>query len=407
MIGIDICNVSRFSNMNNLDMFLKKYFTKNEIEYVGNGKNKYEHIAGIFSLKEAFVKAIGTGFGNIRPIDVEVVHNLSGKPNILFNGSINKNIRRIDCSISHDGGFAVAVVHIEISNQNIELNFSEYKKIFKERDLNGHKGTFGKVGIIGGSVGMSGSVYLCAKSALRCGSGLVYNVCPKSISEILQLKSIENIILPVEDLGKGRFTLEYLDYLIDYLKLFDSIAIGCGLGKDDCNSIILERIIDNFTGSIVIDADAIFYYKNLVEKFSYRDNIILTPHSYEFSALSGLDIDYINKNREASINKFLNLTNSNNIIVLKGKNTIIKNKNKSYINNTGNDGMATAGSGDCLTGIIISLLGQGIEVYDSAKLGVYLHGLAGDIAVSDIGKDSLIASDIVKYLSEAIKIVRG
>lgn len=178
------------------------------------------------------------------------------------------------------------------------------------------------------------------------------------------------------------------------------------MSKNSDNIIILKEIIKNFSNPIVIDADALVSFKYLLKEFSNRNNIVLTPHASEFSNLSGYNIDYINNNRNESSERFLKENQLNSILVLKGKGTIVRNKNNFYINNTGNDGMATAGSGDCLTGIILSLLGQKIDAFNCAKLGVFIHGLAADIASIYVGKDSLIASDIIKYLPYAIKQIR-
>lgn len=407
MIGIDICSISRFYNMKNLDNFLNKYFTSREIEYIGNKNSKYEHIAAIFSLKEAFVKALGTGFGEIKPIDVEILHDFFKKPYIVLHNHDIPFLKNIECSVSHDGGLAVAVVNIYFLNLPNIKNINDYRILFKKRDLYAHKGNFGKVCVIGGSVGMCGSVYLSSISALKTGSGLVYNIVPKSISDILQIKSIENIIIPVDDFSKGHFVLDNISFILEKIKNFDALAIGPGMGKYKENKLILENILKNFLKPIVIDADCLFYFKDLICNFSKRDNIILTPHTFEFSNLSGYDLNFINENRKDSVDKFIDENNLNLTVVLKGKNTIIKNKNNFHINESGNDGMATAGSGDSLTGIILSLLGQGIDTFSAAKLGVFIHGLSGDIASYYVGKDSLIASDIVKYLQEAIKYVRG
>ncbi len=168
MIGIDICNISRFSDMKNLDKFLERYFTHDENNYILNTGNREETIAGIFSLKEAFVKAIGTGFGSVRPIDVEITHNFSGKPDLIIHNDIVKKIEDISCSVSHDGDYAIAVVEVKLLNIKYEnIDICEIKKLMPSRKKDGHKGDFGKVGIVGGSIGMSGSVDLCAKSLMK------------------------------------------------------------------------------------------------------------------------------------------------------------------------------------------------------------------------------------------------
>ena len=388
MIGIDICSISRFSNMKNLDKFLKRYFTNEEIDYILKTGNRDETIAGIFSLKEAFVKAIGTGFGNISPIDVEIIHNFSGKPDLIIHNEIIKKIEDLSCSVSHDSDYAIAVVDVKFLNISINIkNALECKNLILNRKDDGHKGDFGKVGIIGGSIGMCGSVDLCAKASLRTGSGLVYNICPNSISDILQIKAVENIVLPISDDNKGCFTFRYIDEIIDKISNLDAIAIGCGLGRNEENAKILEMIVKNFKKPIVIDADAIFFLRNIKAEILNRDNIVITPHEVEFSRFSSYDLKNIKENRLEVVNKF-------------------KSDEEIYINNTGNSGMATAGSGDCLTGIILSLLGQGLSAFNSAKLGVFIHGLAGDFAKEELGEDSLVASDIIKFLPKAIKYIR-
>lgn len=406
MIGIDICSISRFKNMKNLERFLKKYFTNEEITYIINTGNREETIAGIFSLKEAFVKAIGTGFGNISPIDVEVIHSFSGKPDIIIHNDIYKKIGSISCSISHDSDFAIAVVDVTFLSIKVDLQkVLDMKKLMLNRKDDGNKGDFGKVGIIGGSLGMCGSVDLCARSALRSGSGLVYNICPKSISNILQIKAIENIILPISDDGNGCFIYKYIDEIIEKIKHLDAIAIGCGLGRNEDNTKIIKMIIKNFQGPIVIDADAIFFLRNIKSDILNRENIIITPHEVEFSRFSSYDLKVIKENRLEVVNKFFE-KNLKYTLVLKGKNTIVKSNKKLYVNTTGNSGMATAGSGDCLTGVILSLVGQGLDAFNSAKLGVFMHGLAGDFAKESLGEDSLVASDIIMFLPNAIKYIR-
>ena len=409
MIGIDICDISRFVNMKNIDKFLEKYFNESEREYIEKFERKYESIAGIFSAKEAFVKAVGTGFGKIKLKDIEVTHNFLGRPTIDFsNFFLKKKFKSVDCSISHDGNFVVSVVKIDLYEENyLSINSLNCDILLKERDCEGHKGTFGKVAVIGGSTGMCGSIYLCSKSAFRTGSGLVYNICPKSISNIMQIKSVENIIVPIEDEGLGYFSSKSKDDIVHKLDSYDSIAIGCGLGRNVDYFNLISEIMQNYSKPIVIDGDAIFYLNKLIKTIRSRDNIVITPHTQEFSYLSGYNLDYINTNREEVLERYFFENKFQGVIVLKGKNTIVASKEKIFINNTGNDGMATAGSGDCLTGIILSLLGQKLDVFNSAKSGVFIHGLAGDIAAKKFGKDSLIASDIVENISEVIKLIRN
>lgn len=283
----------------------------------------------------------------------------------------------------------------------------EYKNILKNRDIYGNKTDFGKVAIIGGSYGMCGSVDLCAKSALRTGSGLVYNISPRSICDILQIKAVENIILPVADNGEGYLCVDSIDKILSHIENMDAVAIGCGMGRKEGNDIIIAEVLRNFDKPVVIDADGIRAYKNIKKEFIYRDNVVLTPHAAEFAVLADVDIDYVDCNRTRAVERYIDSLGTKNVLVLKGKGSVVFDSHNQCVNPTGNDGMATAGSGDCLTGIVLSLLAQKIIPFKAAKLGVYLHGLAGDLAAEVVGKDSLIASDIIKYLPKAIMQLRN
>ena len=175
-----------------------------------------------------------------------------------------------------------------------------------------------------------------------------------------------------------------------------------GKGKD--LDKLIEIIIDNFDKNLVIDADGINALKENIDIIDKKHNLVLTPHEMEFSRISNLPLDFIKNNREKVAKDFAKKHSI--VLVLKGKNTIVTDGYKLYINDSGNSGMATAGSGDVLTGIILSNLSN-MEAFDAAVLSVYIHGLAGDIYASKNCEDSLIASDIIKYLPKAYKLMRS
>lgn len=275
-------------------------------------------------------------------------------------------------------------------------------KLLDNRLKESHKGTYGKVGIIGGSFGMSGSITLATQSALRSGSGYVYTVVPKSLLLIMSIKLSEGIIVSITDNDCGHFIKESINEVFNHCKNYDVIAIGMGMGTDTDRSDLVRMIVSKLDIPILLDADAI----NSLAKSSCclleNNNIVITPHPGEMANFLDLSVKEIQAHRkyycELVANKY-KIT-----VVLKGHQTIVSSYNqKTYINNTGNPGMATAGSGDVLSGIIASLIGQGISVFEASKLGVYLHGLAGDIAVKKYGEESLIASDIVNNLYKAIR----
>ncbi len=271
-----------------------------------------------------------------------------------------------------------------------------------EREDNSHKGDYGKVGIIAGSRGMTGSAYLTAKSALRTGSGLVYSLVPERLESIMSIKLTEAIIKPVFDQGLGHFVKESLDDIVKNLKGLDVLALGPGLGIDEDRKFLVKELVTNIDLPMIIDADGLNCLAENMDILKNKEkDLIITPHPGEFSRLLNKDIKEIESKREyyaKLLAKEYGLT-----VVLKGHKTIVTNpEGQVYINTTGNPGMATAGSGDVLTGIITSLRGQGLDSFESGKLGVYLHGLAGDLAAGKKGQNGLIASDIMEAIPNAL-----
>ena len=392
MIGIDIISVSKIKEKS--DKFLRKIFTSNELSYAFKKENPYQTLAGIFALKEAVIKAYNLDIIYLKEAKIEVLHE-KNRPYIYIDGEICE----CEVSISHDDGKAIAVcMNNEIPNLTIENGM---RNILPKRKKDSHKGTYGKVAILGGSEGMSGSCFLSSTACLRAGAGLVYLLVPSSISKILQIKSCEPIINTIDS-----YNLKYNNYILDqifgYLNDKDVLAIGPGMGTDPSLNKLIGNIINKFNGKIIIDADglnAVAKDKSVLSK----KNIILTPHLKEFSRLTGLSISEINEERIKIAKEFAKKYEI--ILVLKSENTLVTDGDKLYINKLGNPGMATAGSGDVLTGVISGLLPILNEFY-AAKLGVYLHSLAGDLASSYLCEESLIASDIISYLPKAIRLLR-
>ncbi len=271
----------------------------------------------------------------------------------------------------------------------------------KPRAVDGHKGDYGKVCIVAGSVGMSGAAALAGRAALRAGAGLVRVATPKSILPIVA--SIEpcftTIVLP-ED-GAGRISAKAIHAVLEAVGQNDAVAFGPGIGTSGALRSILEQLLDQQNLMLVIDADGL---NNLAGIKNWPAGLkakpILTPHPGEMRRLwSGLLREELPVNRQEQALQLAQRTNA--IVVLKGAGTVVSDGEKVYINKTGNPGMATAGSGDVLTGVITALLGQGLSDFDAAVLGVYIHGLAGDIAAEKFGQVSLMTTDIIDFLSDA------
>lgn len=260
---------------------------------------------------------------------------------------------------------------------------------------NTHKGEKGKSLIISGSNGMTGAGLLSGKACLRTGTGLVYIAVPEKLQHIFEINSIETITIPIIDDNKGYFNNSSIDKIIKILDKFDSIAIGPGLGNNNESIEFVEKIIQCSKAPVVIDADGINLISERVEILNGTKNCnIITPHLGEMSRLLKKPIDVIVKNRIEYASEFSKKYNI--IVVLKGSNSVIAYPDGiTYINSTGNPGMATAGSGDVLTGIITSFISQGVQVGVAAKMGVYIHGLVGDYCEKKMKFRGIIASDLI------------
>ena len=277
---------------------------------------------------------------------------------------------------------------------NFSYSIDDLIDLLPERDENSNKGSCGRVLIIGGSTCMAGAPYFSAKAAYRTGCGLVEIFTHEDNRVILQTLIPEAVLSVWND----KIDLEKLEASI---KKADVIAIGMGLSTSDDALEILKFTLQKRTCPIVIDADALNLLSKSKELFKQiNQNAIITPHPLEMSRISGVDVKEIT----ANIPEFAqNFANENNIIcVLKDHHTAVAKPNSDsiYINQSGNSGMSTGGSGDVLDGIIAGLLAQGCEPYIAATLGVYIHGLAGDVASQIHSQYSLMASDIIDALPE-------
>lgn len=279
----------------------------------------------------------------------------------------------------------------------------EFANLLPKRHEKANKYDYGNLLIIGGKKGMAGSVSLAAMAALRSGAGLVHLYVPCSIADTLAIKLTEPIIHTGPSDSKGAFALTNQEKLFDLFQNIDAVAIGPGLGLGLGARHVLRSVIEHFKGPILLDADAINILAEEKEDFINHKNIYLTPHEREFQRLSGFSLNEINSDRKHFLQTYLDGKDIN--ILLKGHHSLIASKDECYINETGNSGMATAGSGDALTGVAVSLLARE-DSLDMLRLACFLHGYAGDLAALELGQDGMIASDIIAYLPKAIKSLR-
>ncbi len=269
------------------------------------------------------------------------------------------------------------------------------------RVADAHKGQFGSILVVSGGRGMAGAAALVGASALRSGAGLVRIACPAEIQPTVASfePSYMTYPLPNDDDGLIRFAVAR-PALEGLLEKADIVACGPGLGQSDDLRKLVRWLVDSVAQPTVLDADAL---NNLVGQTDAFDNlsrpVIITPHPGEFARLVDRPIREVQADREGLAAAFARRDNL--VVVLKGHGTVVTDGQRLYVNTTGNPGMATGGSGDCLTGIIAALLGQGLSAFDAASLGVFVHGLSGDIARDQNGEVGLIAGDIVDSLADA------
>ncbi len=271
----------------------------------------------------------------------------------------------------------------------------------KPRKSEAHKGDFGKVCIMGGSIGMSGAAALTGRAALRSGAGLVRVAIPKSVLPIVASIEPSYTTIPLAEDNAGRISTKAINAILNAVSENDCLAFGPGISTSGALRSILETLIEQEHLRLLIDADGLNNLSNIKDwPVKLKANLILTPHPGEMKRLwSGLFREQLPADRQDQVDKLAQRTKTT--VVLKGAGTVVTDGQRVYINKTGNPGMATAGSGDVLTGVIIALMGQGLSNFDAAVLGVYIHGLAGDIAAEKCGQVSLIATDIIEFLPEA------
>ncbi|HDY89967.1 MAG TPA: NAD(P)H-hydrate dehydratase [bacterium] len=271
----------------------------------------------------------------------------------------------------------------------------------KDREADAHKGDFGRVCIIAGSIGMSGAAAIAGQAALRAGAGLVRVATAKSVLPIVAAIEPSFTTIPLAEDTAGRISAKAINTILTAASENDVMAIGPGIGVSGGLRTILDALLRQENLRLLIDADGLNNLSKIKDwPNQCKAHLLLTPHPGEMAKLwSGLFREEPPPKRQEQAVKLAQRTKT--VVVLKGARTIVSNGEKVYINKTGNPGMATAGTGDVLTGVITALIGQGLSRFDAAVLGVYIHGLAGDIAVKKTGQVSLIATDIIEALSNA------
>lgn len=282
-----------------------------------------------------------------------------------------------------------------------------YWSVICKRKSKSHKGHYGHVFVLAGSVGLTGAAYLTGQASLLSGSGLVTVGIPESLNPVMAKKLIEVMTRPLKETKAQSLSRRAFSEIEKFSRRSDILAVGPGLSQNKETQALVRKVISSVDKPMVIDADglnALAGHMDIlrVKGQRSRDEIILTPHPGEMARLIGKSAAFVQKNRKKVAKDFVKKYNVT--LVLKGHNTIVAcPRKKIYVNKTGNPGMASGGVGDILTGVIASFLGQGLSGFAAAKFGVYVHGLAGDIAAKEKGQLSLTASDLLNKLSEVLR----
>ena len=276
------------------------------------------------------------------------------------------------------------------------------KKFLKRPELDSNKYTSGKVLIIAGSKGMTGAAILSSNSALRCGAGLTLTTSPESLNDIYETKIIEGLIFQLLDNNKGFLNDSHYDEIMEKVSWADSVLIGPGLGRHPTTKLLIEKLVKSINKPLVLDADGLYPFFGRLNDLSKRKYpLIITPHFGEFSYLCDINkndiISEFSKVMDSKIKKF------HHVILVKQIPICTFSNNSATVNISGNPGMATAGTGDVLAGMIASFIAQGFTPFDSATMAAYIHGKASDKLLETKGYRGQLASDLLDYIPVIIK----
>jgi len=276
------------------------------------------------------------------------------------------------------------------------------------RPRDAHKGRYGTVLVIAGGRGMAGAAALCGAAALRSGAGLVRVATSAEVQPVVAGFEPSYMTYPLPSEGWGLIDFArsraILPGLIEHA---DVLAVGPGLGQSDGIRELVRFLIAETDRPLIIDADGLNMLVGQTQLLAgLKRPAILTPHPGEFARLSGKDIPTVQQDRVKHAAELAS-TSEHLVVVLKGSGTVVTDGQRYFVNSTGNPGMATGGSGDVLTGVIAALLAQKMPAFEAAQLGVFVHGLAGDLARDQIGEVSLLATDVLDFLAPALRQTQG
>lgn len=338
--------------------------------------------------------------GNIMGTAINATHTVSfGLPklgNLLFPGYSSGG----QLSVTH-----ISFPHEMYNNDKMKINVNDPISL-PERGMDVHKGALGKVLFIAGSNLYMGAPYFASQSFLKTGGGLSFLATPESIAPHIASKGSELVILPLRMSKSGSLSMQNMDRLLEFSDKVDMVVIGPGISLNRGAQNLVRSISTEISKPILIDGDGLTAIAKDLDCIANRTfPSVLTPHLGEMSRITGKSISELNQHKVDALQVTSKLLKT--VIVMKGAHTLIGYPDgRIFINLSGNPGMATAGSGDVLTGSIAGMFGLGMDIEESVRNGVFIHGFAGDLAAEEKGQDGLLASDIMNHLPEAVKSLR-
>ncbi len=279
----------------------------------------------------------------------------------------------------------------------------EAAKLLPPRPHDAHKGTYGKLFVLAGSTGLTGAAAMASMAAYRSGAGLVVLGCPASLNDIFEIKLTEVMTKPLPDVArKGCLATRGMGEIREMVEWADAVALGPGIGTHHETTELVQRLVKEIDKPMVIDADGLnIMAKDTSYLKQHKRPLVISPHPGEFARLSGYSMDEIQKYPIDLASQFA--WEYDLCVILKGAPTVVTRRSGNiYINYSGNEGMASGGTGDVLTGLIGGFLAQGVGYSDAAVLATYVHGLAGDIAAEVYGSRAMVATDLLQFIPHAL-----
>ena len=339
----------------------------------------------------------GEILGTAVKADLTVTFGLPKRGHYLYPGAAHRGALRVV-----DIGIPKSLVNESPCSVNL-LTTNEIKKALPSRPADAHKGTFGHVLVIGGSVGKTGAAAMAAQAALRVGTGLVTLGIPSSLNPVMEQKLTEVMTVPLPETPSQTLSLAAEKVLLDLIQDKSVVILGPGLSTHPETQELVRKLLSTLRLPIVLDADGVNALAGHTQQLAKMNTpIVLTPHPGEMGRLLGTTSQKVQSNRLGTAQSF---AQQHHVwLILKGAHTIIADPGGNlFINPTGNEGMATGGTGDVLTGMLGGFISQGLDPLQASNVGVYLHGLAGDLVADQKGTRGMIAGDLIQCIPLAIQ----